>query len=122
MSAALKLPRVTEEKYEEILAKSDVKLELMEGQVRSMAGGGASHSLVKSNTVRHLGNAFAKRPCRVYDRDMKVKAEANGMNSFPDASVVCGKPEFKDEKQLTLLNPGLIVEVLSPATEAFDRG
>ena len=135
MSAALKLPpapapvfikhtppRLTEEEYEDILAKSDVKLEFLNGQIHAMAGGGASHSLVKSNTIARLNDAFRKRPCRVYDSDMKVKAEASGMNSFPDASIVCGKPEFKDDKRLTLLNPGVIVEVLSPGTEAFDRG
>lgn len=135
MSAALKLPpapapvfikrtppRITEEEYEEILAKSDEKLEFFNGQIRSMAGGGASYSLVKSNTVRHFGNAFAKRPCRVFDSDMNVKVESSGMNTFPDASIVCGKPEFKDDRKLTLLNPGVIVEVLSLSTEAFDRG
>jgi Uma2 family endonuclease len=87
-----------------------------------MAGGGDTHSLVKGNLVHLLKGAFAKRPCRVYDSDMKVKIEATGLNTFPDASIVCGRPRFKNEKRTTLLNPEAIFEVLSEGTEAYDRG
>jgi Uma2 family endonuclease len=115
-------PRVTEEEYEAILEKSVEKLEFRNGQIIMMAGGGDTHSLVKSNVVRHLGNILSKRRCRVYDSDMKVKVEASGLNTFPDASIVCGQSKFNSEKRHTLLNPGAIFEVLSESTEAYDRG
>lgn len=115
-------PRVTEEEYEAILEKSVEKLEFRNGQIVMMAGGTDTRSLVKSNLVRQLGNAFSKRPCRVYDSDMKVKVEASGLNTFPDASIVCGQPKFNSDKRITLLNPGAIFEVLSEGTEAYDRG
>ena len=115
-------PRVTEEEYEAILEKSVEKLEFRNGQIVMMAGGTDTHSLVKSNLVRQLGNALSKRPCRVYDSDMKVKVEASGLNTFPDASIVCGQPKFNSDKRITLLNPGAIFEVLSDGTEAYDRG
>lgn len=114
--------RITEEEYEAVLEKSVEKLEFRDGQIVMMAGGGDTHSLVKGNVLRHLGNALSKRPCRVYDSDMKVKVAATSLNTFPDASIVCGKPEFKDDRRVTLLNPGAIIEVLSDSTEAYDRG
>lgn len=115
-------PRITEEEYEAVLEKSVEKLEFRNGQIVAMAGGGDTHSLAKGNLVRHLGNAFAKRPCRVYDSDMKVKITATGLNTFPDASIVCGRPEFKNDRRNTLLNPQALIEVLSDGTEAYDRG
>jgi len=152
MSAALKLPpdststlafhkkpvtkRITVEEYEAILEKSEVKLQFIDGQIitmdcepyiqgiqiSDMAGGGSDHSLVKVNTVGRFSEALRKRRCRVFDSDMKVQVEASSTNCFPDVSIVCGRPEYKDERQITLLNPGVIVEVLSPSTEAADRG
>jgi Uma2 family endonuclease len=134
MSAAVSLPgmsyaysspklpnRITEAEYEALLEQSEVKLEFREGCIIAMAGGSDTHSLVKSSLMRHLGNALAGRPCRVYDSDMKVKVSVTGLNTFPDASIVCGKPEFKDERRLTLLNPGAIFEVMSPSTADYDR-
>jgi Uma2 family endonuclease len=115
-------PRVTEEEYEAILEKSVEKLEFRNGQIVMMADGTDTHSLVKGNLIHQLKSALSKRPCRVYDSDMKVKVEASGLNTFPDASIVCGQPRFNSEKRITLLNPGAIFEVLSEGTEAYDRG
>lgn len=114
--------RIGEEEYEALLEKSLEKLEFRNGQIVAMAGGGDTHSLTKGNLIRHIGNAFRCRTCRVYDSDMKVKIEATGLNTFPDASIVWGRPRFKDEKRNTLLNPEAIFEVLSEGTEACDRG
>ena len=69
-----------------------------------------------------MSAAFAKRPCRVLDSDMKVKVAETGLNTFSDATVVCGPPQFKDGQRITLLNPGILVEVLSQCTESYDRG
>ena len=114
--------RITEEEYEAVLEKSVEKLEFRDGKIIMMAGGGETHSLVKGNAVHQLKTAFAKRPCRIYDSDMKVKIEATSLNTFPDASIVCGKSHFTNDKRNTLLNPGAIIEVLSDGTEAYDRG
>ncbi|MFN0080190.1 MAG: Uma2 family endonuclease [Prosthecobacter sp.] len=115
-------PRITEEEYEAVLEKSVEKLEFRNGQIIMMAGGGDTHSLVKGNAIHQLKAALSKRPCRVYDSDMKVKIEASSLNTFPDAAIVCGKPQFKNDKRNTLLNPGVLIEVLSDSTEAYDRG
>jgi len=115
-------PRVSEEEYEVILEKSVEKLEFRNGQVVAMAGGGDTHSLAKGNLIGELKRALKARPCRVYDSDMKVKIGPTGLNTFPDASIVCGKPQFKNEKRNTLLNPEALFEVLSDGTEAYDRG
>lgn len=136
MSAALKNPdisyaysapkapkRISEEEYEAVLEKSHEKLEFRDGRIMMMANGdGETHSLVMSSLVHQLGNAFSGRPCRLYMSDMKVKVTATSLNTFPDASIVCGKPQFKDDRRQTLLNPGAIIEVLSESTEAYDRG
>ncbi|HCN27535.1 MAG TPA: hypothetical protein DIT64_01860 [Verrucomicrobiales bacterium] len=116
-----KPPRITEAEYEAILAKSEDKLEFRDGRIIAMAGGGASHCLVKGNLLRQFSNALAGRGCRVFDSDMKVKVEATGLNTFPDLSIVCLKPRLT-ANGLTLLNPGLIAEALSPGTEGYDRG
>jgi len=87
----------------------------------AMAGAREGHNLISTNTVRELSGQLRSRPCRVYGGDMRVRTVA-GLYSYPDTSVVCGPPEFLDQTRDTLLNPGLIVEVLSPSTEAYDRG
>lgn len=115
-------PKLSEAEYEEILEKSPEKLEFRNGMIFAMAGGSPSHSLVKVNLGHRFSNALAGRGCRVFDSDMKVKVEATGLNTFPDLSIVCQKLRFKDQRGMTLLNPGVIVEVLSEGTEGYDRG
>jgi Uncharacterized protein conserved in cyanobacteria len=78
--------------------------------------------MVKANVIRHLGNHFASRPCRVYDSDMMIRIEATHLGTFPDVSVVCGHSKFSDLRRVSLLNPCLIVEVLSDSTIGYDRG
>lgn len=118
-----KLPeKLRESEYEEILARSAEKLEFRNGMIFAMAGGSPTHSLVKAKLARHFDSRLSGRGCRVFDSDMKVKVEATGLNTFPDLSIVCQKPRFSDARGLTLLNPGLLVEVLSEGTEGYDRG
>lgn len=124
MSAALNLetPRVSWEEYERVLEASEEKLEFRNGVIVAMAGGTETHSLIKSNLVASLHMAFRKRPCRVYDSDMKVKVEASQQGLFPDASVVCGHSTFDNLFRRSLLNPNLIVEVTSASTSEYDHG
>lgn len=100
---------------------SEFKHEFFDGEMFLMAGGTIEHSQVAANVIRALGNALADTGCRVLTSDMKIKLPT-GLYTYPDASVVCDQPQYEDDHKDVLLNPLLIVEVLSPSTEAYDRG
>ncbi len=87
-----------------------------------MTGASRNHNLIAANTNRSLGSQLDERPCEVYQSDMRVRVPSTGLYTYPDVVVVCGKPEFEDKELDTLLNPTLIIEVLSPSTEQYDRG
>ena len=89
---------------------------------QAMSGGSEAHSLIAANVIIALGRTPRPRGCRVYTSDMRVRVgEADGY-AYPDASALCGRPVLADERRDTLLNPSLVVEVLSASTEAHDRG
>lgn len=121
-ATALLRPRMTPAEYAEFEAQSAERHEYLNGEVIAMAGGTEVHSLISSNAIRKLGNALERRPCRVYEGNMRVKIEATGLETYPDVSVVCGPSKFEDLRRLSLLNPLLIIEVLSESTEMYDRG
>jgi Uma2 family endonuclease len=98
------------------------KHEYCDGEVFAMAGASEEHNLIVSNVIRELGNLLRRRPCKVYPSDMRVKVPATGLYTYPDASVVCHRPTFEDDNGDVLLNPQVIVEVLSDSTEDYDRG
>jgi Uma2 family endonuclease len=110
--------------YVELEETSTVKHEYLGGQVYAMAGGTPEHAGVTANVLRLLGNALHGKPCRVYSPDLRVRVKATGLVSYADASVICGAIELDadDRKSHTALNPTLLVEVLSPSTEDYDRG
>lgn len=112
----------TPEEYLAWERTSELKHELFQGEVFAMAGASREHNLIVSNAIRVLGNALLDRPCEVYPSDLRVKIQATGLYTYPDASVVCGRPEFEDNVADTLLNPNVIFEVLSESTEGYDRG
>lgn len=114
--------RLTWEEYLEIERQAEVKSEFYNGEMFLMAGGTSAHSLIASNVNRVLGNQLLERDCHVYTADMRIKIDAIEKGTYPDVSVVCGQRVYADEKQDTLLNPTVIVEVLSDSTEAYDRG
>ena len=87
-----------------------------------MAGASREHNLIVANLLRDIGNQLEDRPCESYPGDMRVSIEATGLYTYPDVSVVCGEPRFQDSEVDTLLNPTVIIEVLSPTTAAYDRG
>lgn len=117
-TAAVKKYTIAE--YFALERTSPVKHEYFAGELFAMAGGTESHNLICGNLVREFGNQLADRPCRVYTSDMRVKTAA-GLYTYPDVGIVCEKPVLDDERS-TLLNPLVICEVLSPTTEAYDRG
>jgi len=112
----------TEEQYLEIERNAEYKSEYFAGEMRAMKGANESHNLITVNLAANLSQQFRDRPCRVYSSDMRVSIPATGLYTYPDVIAVCGEPKFRDEQRDTLLNPNLVVEVLSPSTEAYDRG
>ena len=103
-------------------ASRDVKHEYFQGEVFAMAGASESHNLIVGNLVREVGNQLKGKPCKTYPSDLRLKISATGLYTYPDAIVVCGKAEFEDSELDTLINPTVLFEVLSPTTEAYDRG
>jgi Uma2 family endonuclease len=113
---------LTPEQYLEIERKAEFKSEYFQGEMFAMAGAREVHNTIVFNLAAGLHNQLRTRPCRAYVSDMRVRVNATGLHTYPDAIVVCGEPKFLDETRDTLLNPNVIVEVLSPSTEAYDRG
>lgn len=115
-------PKWTPTEYLAAERASHQKHEFCDGEVFAMAGGSEAHTLIVANIVGELRSALRQRPCKVYPSDMRVKIPARGLYTYPDASAVCGRPEFEDDQADTLLNPQAIFEVLSDSTEDYDRG
>lgn len=113
--------RLTVDEYLALEESAGVRHEYFDGEIFAMAGGTASHSLIAGNWTRELGNALNDHGCRVFNSDMMVFCPT-GLRTYPDVSVTCDTPRYESDKQRTLLNPQLIVEVLSESTEAYDRG
>ena len=120
MSAAPK-PYVTPEQYLALERQAETKSEYFAGEIFAMAGASREHSLISSNVLGDLWSQLREGPCTVYNSDMKVRSTQEHF-AYPDVTVVCGEAQFGGEEREVLLNPTLIVEVLSPSTEAWDRG
>jgi len=121
MSAAHEL-RLTPAEYLEIERHAAYRSEYYAGEMFAMAGASESHVLLSTNVATQLNLALRDGPCRVYANDMRVKVAESGLYTYPDVVVACEPRQFLDEHRDTLLTPTLIVEVLSPSTEAYDRG
>jgi Uma2 family endonuclease len=116
-------PRLTPEQYLELeRAAIDVRSEYYNGRMYAMSGGTHPHAIVIGNLARELGIALKKGPCVVTTSDMRVRVSKTGLYTYPDVIVVGNSPRFEDDDHDTLLNPALILEVLSTSTEAYDRG
>lgn len=113
---------LTPEEYLEIERAALDKHEYYKGQMFLMPGGTLWHSVISGNLLAALHTLLRKKPCIVTNGDMRMRVSEDGLYAYPDISVVCGTPKFADRRTDTLLNPSLIVEVLSPSTEAADRG
>lgn len=122
MGDAARSARMTSEEYLAFERASEQKHEYADGEIFPVSGGTREHSLIGQNLARELGNALLERPCEVHGSDMRIKVVATGRYFYPDVSVVCGEPRFEDEARDTVLNPKVIVEVLSDSTERYDRG
>jgi len=111
----------TEDEYFEFERTAFGRWEYVNGDIRAMAGGTDDHNMISSNIVGTLRTALIPRRCRVYGSDMKVHT-GDGVNTFPDISVVCGPRRYHRGRTDIITNPLLVVEVLSDSTEGYDLG
>ena len=116
------VPRFTPEQYLQMERQADYRSEYLSGEIFAMAGASEAHNLIVTNVIGELRAQLRGRPCRTYPSDMKVEVGPAGLFTYPDVNVVCGQPRFHDERRDMVQNPILVVEVLSPSTEAYDRG
>jgi Uma2 family endonuclease len=112
----------TPDEYLALERKAEYKSEYINGQIYAMSGASREHNLIAFNLARELGTQLRGRQCEAYISDMRVKVSPTGIYTYPDVSAVCGEPIFDDVQRDTLTNPSVIIEVLSPSTEAYDRG
>lgn len=122
MSTAATRSRITPERYLALERRAEARSEYLDGQLYAMAGTSRAHSLIVHNFNRELGVQLRDRPCEVYSTDLRVSTDVARHYTYPDVIVVCGEPRLLDGELDTLLNPTVLVEVISPSTEAYDRG
>jgi Uma2 family endonuclease len=130
MEMPLLKPKFTPDQYLALERASEERHLYLDGDIYAMAGESGKHGDIAANLVIALGTQLKGTPCRARTKDTKVRSglgpasgqAIRGMFSYPDVVVICGEPEYHDAHRDVILNPTAIVEVLSPTTEAFDRG
>jgi Uma2 family endonuclease len=120
--SALAKKRWTTEEYLAFEHTSQERHEFVAGEVYLMTGASENHNLIVANIIIAVGIQLRNRPCKLYPSDMLIEIAATGDYHYPDISIVCEPAMIKREKQEILLNPTVIIEVLSPSTEQYDRG
>lgn len=122
MQSATSLHYVSEAEYLEMEEASQEKHEYIDGEVFAMAGAGFSHNQISSNAIIDIGQFLKSGSCNIYGSDLKVHVKTPTAYVYPDLTVICGEPQFHEEKKNLITNPALIIEVLSPATSDYDHG
>jgi Uma2 family endonuclease len=122
MGQALAKHYISEADYlkEERLATE--KHEYFKGEIFAMSGASRYHNRLASNIQGNLFNHLKGKKCKPYGSDMRVHVQKNTLYTYPDITIVCGKEEYLDNEFDTLLNPKVIIEILSPSTKDYDRG
>lgn len=114
---------MSETAYLECERESSIKHEYYAGEIFAMSGASEQHNVIASNVNASLYTQLRGRGCRIYPSDMRIKIPQTGLYTYPDITIMCGKPAFTDAvKRDTLVNPTIIIEILSPSTERYDRG
>lgn len=113
---------LTPAEYLERERRAEYKSEYFQGEMFAMAGASERHGLIVANLVGELRQQLKGKPCRVYPSDLRLRVTAAGLYTYPDVIVVCGDIQFADDRKDTILNPVLIIEVLSESTRDYDRG
>jgi Uma2 family endonuclease len=114
--------QMSESEYLDFERNSEFKHEYINSEIFAMAGASDEHNLIVASLIIAIGSQLRGSNCKIYPSDMRVKIEATGSYLYPDILVLCGEKKFAAGSFDTLLNPTLIIEVLSPSTEAYDRG
>jgi Uma2 family endonuclease len=112
----------TPEEYLSLEELAEARSEYDDGVIIAMAGGTVDHQQITHNLAVSLDQKVRREGCRIFPTEMKIRVESINKFYYPDLTVICGKPEFYKERKDTITNPRLLVEVLSPKTEAVDRG
>jgi Uma2 family endonuclease len=113
---------LTPDEYLAVEREAEFRSEYVDGVVYAMTGASLSHIRIVTNLTAELALQLRGRPCEALSNEMKVRMPDRRKFFYPDVAVLCGEPQFYDERTDIILNPVLIIEVLSPSTEAFDRG
>ena len=116
------MTRMTEQEYLAFDQDQPLRHEFYNGEVVAMAGASEAHALVTANLIGVLRGRLAGSGCRVYSADLRVQVAETGAYVYPDLTVVCGPSTLLPTTPVTLLNPRVVVEVLSESTSAHDRG
>jgi Uma2 family endonuclease len=122
MGEAALRTHVSEQEYLTFERAAEERHEYADGEIFAMSGGTWEHSLIASNINRELSTALLERRCAVHGSDMRIHIPYTGRYTYSDVLVVCERPVFTDEARDTLVNPVVILEVLSDSTEKYDRG
>lgn len=124
MSEAARRPMYKYDEYLQLDEDSRVRHEYLDGQIYAMAGGSPEHAEIAANVIAALRVRLRGGVCHVYSSALRVRALATGLATYPDVTVICGEvaPDPADPQRRTATNPTLLVEVLSPSTEEYDRG
>lgn len=121
MSTPIARTYLTPAEYINWERKAVTKHEYLDGEIVAMSGASNAHNIITMNTSYQLYDQLLDRDCFVYASDMRVRVQSPVSYFYPDIAVVCGEPRFEDDVFDTLLNPTIIIEVLSPSTAAYDR-
>ncbi len=122
MSTAASRKLYSPQEYLDFERQAKLKHEYRDGAIHAMSGASRGHCLIATNLAREVSQGLKGKPCETYPGAMRVYTPATGRYTYPDLVVACGSPAFQDGHVDTLLNPTLVVEILSPSTEAYDRG
>jgi Uma2 family endonuclease len=124
MALALKPTPVTytHEEYFVLEEQSDAKHEYYQGQIFAMSGGSINHNRIAVNVLTELSNGLQTTSCEPFNSDLRVYISAHNLFTYPDISVICGEPQFYQNRTDVITNPIVIVEVLSPSIKDYDRG
>lgn len=112
----------TREEYLVLEEKAEYKSEYRQGEIVAMGGASLDHNRIVSNAHAALYNAIAAKSCEVFMSDLRLWIEKRGLYTYPDVTVICGEPKFVEGRTDTIVNPKIIIEVLSKSTENYDRG
>jgi Uma2 family endonuclease len=113
---------LTPEEYLAAERKAEHRSEYLNGEVFAMSGASRNHARIVRNLSRRLDEQLESGPCEAYTNDVRVRIDPAGSYLYPDVVVICGEPGYEDANRDSMVNPTVVIEVLSPSTEPFDRG